>query len=690
MPFLIQYKKLILCSLVLMVSVQLRCQIPPSTIAENAKYINPFICTANDHGQTDPSAGVPFGMAKPCADTYPLGHAGYNYNSNKILGFSNTRISGVGCDGAGGNIRIFPSVIGDTTLQSLKSDFFKETEVAKAGYYYVKLKNNIAVELSATRNTAFHQYNFPKTSKPILVIDLSSSFNGKAQEHHQIHDNGIISGWVSGKNVCNKGNYKFYFAIKTTREFYAAEEINSKICLKYKSQEDNSILLKCALSVVSRQHAVNNLKESDSYSFENVVKKAYSEWNKKANVIKVETENDTLKRIFYSHLFHALQTPFSVSEEDGSYKGSNARIYSNSGKRYFHGWSVWDTFRTKLPLFTLLYPEDLSEMMGSVKELYKQGKPQWASETEPFITVRTEHSVIALLDAYKKGLLNFSLEEIYPLLEKEISGLSFKTPDNVLELSYDIWALAQISKELNKADEYKYYLKKAHQYKNIWIEKFKYMDDRSDIMHGDGLYEGTLWQYRWFVPFDIDGLQALVGGKKDFEEQLDYFFKEELFNIGNQPDIQTPYLYNYTASPWKTQQLINKILTRETNNWYGTHHKLKTPVTKKVFTDTPEGYIAEMDDDAGTMASWFIWSSIGLYPICPGEPVLAITSPLFNRTVIKTKSEDLEIIAHNLTKKAIYIQKITLNGEPLENFFISFNKIKNGGKLELFMSEKPY
>ncbi|OQY00307.1 MAG: hypothetical protein B6I20_08945, partial [Bacteroidetes bacterium 4572_117] len=154
-------------------------------------------------------------------------------------------------------------------------------------------------------------------------------------------------------------------------------------------------------------------------------------------------------------------------------------------------------------------------------------------------------------------------------LQNEVDRLSFETPDKILESSYDLWAMAKIAEKLGHTEDAKIYLAKAHEYEKVWDEKFKVMGKDADIMGGAGLYQGTLWQYRWFVPFDIKGIQKKLGGKQIFEDQLDYFFDNNLYNVGNQPDIQVPFLYNYTNSPWKTQRLVHKILTKPTINRYG-------------------------------------------------------------------------------------------------------------------------
>ncbi|WP_421918736.1 GH92 family glycosyl hydrolase [Marinifilum sp.] len=654
---------------------------------DNAQYIDPFICTADDHGQTDPAAGIPFGMIKPCPDTDPIAHSGYDYSANEIVGFSHTRFSGVGCRGVGGNIRVLPFIKRDSIPHKLA--YRKESEIAKPGYYSVVLDGNIKTELSATGKLAFHKYTFPASNQSGLSIDLASSFAGHISEEHQVDEEGIISGKVESVNVCRLGKYSFYYAFYLDKETKTLTKDGSKLYYSFASKENEIIKAYCAVSIISAEQAIKNLKSEKYLPFEEVKELAYKQWNDLVNIVDVETTNESLKRLFYTHLYHATQSPFLISEEDGSYRGSDGLIYKTGSSPYFHGWSIWDTFRSKLPLLSFLYPERYSEMMNSIGELYKQGKPDWATETEPFVTIRTEHSIVVLLEAHRKGLLSYSLDEIYPFLKKEAEELPFKSPDNVLESSFDLWAMSEIAKDLGYEEDAKEYLSKAMDYRKIWKEKFMVMGENSDIMHGDGLYEGTLWQYRWFVPFDIDGIQDLLGGKEIFENQLDYFFENELFNMGNQPDIQVPYLYAYTNSPWKTHRLVNTLLTEETNNWYGTHKKWEKPLTRKIFADSPKGYIKEMDDDAGTMSAWYVWSAMGFYPVHPGDTEMVITAPQFDKMSIALPNGKLEIETKRASEKSIYIQKVVFNGEELNSCFIDFNQLIKGGRINIELGDQP-
>ena len=159
----------------------------------------------------------------------------------------------------------------------------------------------------------------------------------------------------------------------------------------------------------------------------------------------------------------------------------------------------------------------------------------------------------------------------------------------------------------------------------FYAEKFRDIDpERFDVMHGDGLYEGTLWQYRWAVPFDLEALCGEAGGKEKLLGQLEYFFEHELYNQGNQPDIHAPYIFGRLGLPDLTRRWVNKLLTKPLNHWYGTHRKWEKPYHGKAFRPVPEAYIPEMDDDDGTMAAWYVFSALGMYPLTP--PVSQVTN----------------------------------------------------------------
>ncbi|OQY00308.1 MAG: hypothetical protein B6I20_08950 [Bacteroidetes bacterium 4572_117] len=355
--------------------------------SKKSDFVDPFMCTSSEHGHTDPAAAVPFGMAKPAPDSDPLGYSGYDFSAKKVLGFSNTRFSGVGCRGVGGNIRILPFVISDDTSaipKSLKLD--KNTEKASVGYYSVSLENKVKVSLTATNQVAFHKYTFPESENAGLFIDLASSFVGHNYQEHLVDEAGIVSGKISSRNICNKGDYTLYFALSTDKKDSKIISNNSKIKIEFSAQKNEEVLVRCALSVVSAENAKTKLKKQANVPFDVVHKNAINKWEEILQVVDVETKDSVVKRMFYTHLYHATQTPFIIQDQDGQYRGSDGKLYKTKQKNHFHGWSVWDTFRTKLPLFSLFYREHYIDMMTSLSELYKQGKVDWSTPTEPYKT----------------------------------------------------------------------------------------------------------------------------------------------------------------------------------------------------------------------------------------------------------------------------------------------------------------
>ncbi len=209
-------------------------------------------------------------------------------------------------------------------------------------------------------------------------------------------------------------------------------------------------------------------------------------------------------------------------------------------------------------------------------------------------------------------------------------------------------------------------------------------------MHGDGLYEGTLWQYRWFVPFDMKGVMEMMGGKEAFTGQLEQFFDNNLYNHGNEPDVHVPFLFNLTDKPWLSQKMVNQILTKEITQNYGTHVKWKVPYMGRIYKADPVGYMPEMDDDVGTMSAWYVLASMGIYPLCVGEPVYTLTAPVFPSVTFQLPGKkSFRILASNLTEENFYIRQAFLNGKELTRSWITHEEIVKGGTLELILGSTP-
>jgi putative alpha-1,2-mannosidase len=650
-------------------------------------YVNPFMCTAGDHGQMDPAASVPFGMIKPGPDTYPGNHSGYNYDDQIIQGFSHNRLSGVGCNGAGGNLRMLP-IVGKTASNSIS--LYKNTEQAEPGYYKVQLSNNIIAELTATNQTAFHRYVYPASDSAGMMIDIGSSFAGTFSYEKEFHNKQEFSVRVSARNVCGIGRYTVYYHVWCSKAFTNIELSDRVFALNFKTKKNEIVQFHVTTSSISCDDAKTEwVSVTKSLSFEEVKRTASDSWDIMLSKIKVEGK-DEYKRIFYTHLYHTFLNPVKTQNRYGLFKGTDGELHQAEGYTHYNGWSVWDNFRNKFSLYALIMPDISNDFANSLVSLYKHGMPYWSGYNEPVPTVRTEHTVVVLLDLYRRGIVNFDIKPMYQRLTAEINNITAKSPDSRLELAYDYWALSEFAGILELKEDQKLYYQKAMEYKSTWEKKFFNITDNFDVMHAEGLYEGTLWQYQWHVQFDIPGLIELMGGKDAFTERLEYYFDNNLHNHGNQPDIHVPFMFNFSTKPWLTQKWVNKILTKEMVQHYGTHVKWKEPYIGRIYKDTPDGYFPEMDDDDGTMSAWYVLSAIGFYPVLVGDPVFQLTSPIFDKVTIKLpENKEFVIKVTGLSDDSFYIRKATLNGKDHPQNVISHQDIINGGVLEFDLNDTP-
>jgi predicted alpha-1,2-mannosidase len=421
-----------------------------------------------------------------------------------------------------------------------------------------------------------------------------------------------------------------------------------------------------SLSPISVEQAgKDGQQQLANHSFEQIRQRAREQWSRVLEKVRV-SGNETYKKIFYTHLYHSYLAPFNLTSADGTYQSANGQVYPARDYTYYYGWAIWDNFRTQLPLLSLLEPRISRDIGKSLVSLYGQGKHDWPVDTEPYLNVRTEHALIVLLDLYRKGLLAASdLQKAYGAIKEESKAFPFsghggnKAPalDSYLEMSYDEWGIAQLAKALKQEKDHTYYRTKSGQYKKVWDQHFKVMGDSSDIIEAKGLYEGTYWQYRWFVPHDVAGIISMLGGPDEFARQLAYFFDNNLYNHANQPDIQAPFMFHFAGKPWLTQKYVNQILTKEMVQRYGPHAMFEKPYVGKVYKATPDGYVPEMDDDVGTMSAWYMLGAMGIYPACVGEPYYLLNAPLFEQITLRLENgKTFAIEAKNLSEQNFYIQ----------------------------------
>ena len=645
------------------------------SVAQNTKYVNLFIGTSGDNGQVAPGAAAPFGMVCVCPDNDPRSHAGYDYAVTKVSGISVNRLSGVGCSGGGGNLRIRP------VAPSQELHIKKSREKATPGYYSTAFTNGIKTELTATNAMAVERYKFPRSLSAALWIDFASTFEDVATCHYKRISETCIEGYVQAKNVCGHGCYKLYFSLNTSQPFQLEEQKETTACLTF-GKKVRSVEVRIGLSALSSELASWECARWEKMDFEDVKSRTADQWEKQLSAIDVKGGKKDDRVIFYTSLYRTYLSPADVSSPDGAYLGTDGKVYISEDFRYYSNWSLWDTFRTKFPLLVLTEPAKMRDMATSLIHLYATGKKDWSTGFESTPTVRTEHAVILLLDAYRKGITNLDFRKGYAGMKQEMERLPMRSHDQKMESAYDLWAMAKIAEIIGeKADSEQYRQRSVSLFEETWKKEFMNVTPAFEVMKNNGLYQGTRWQYRWAAPQYIDKMIEWVG-QDSLRLQLTYFFDHHLYNQGNEPDIHVPYLFNRLGAPEKTQQIVRSLMTEPMIHKYGGNSEFKTPYLGKAFKNAPEGYSPEMDEDDGTMSAWYVFGAMGFYPLLVGDEYYDLTSPLFDRVLLRlTNGNVLTIQTEGRKKKDAPIKSIHFNGKKIADYRISHNELIKGGEL---------
>ncbi len=703
-------------------------------------FVNPFIGTGG-HGHTYPGAVVPFGLVQLSPDNPTAGwdwSSGYHYSDSIIAGFSHTHLSGTGigdlCD-----ILFMPIALPeevtpkDLAASKFQSRFNHKNESASPGYYSVLLNDyNIKAELTATRRTGIHRYTFPKNMSSAIVVDLgySKNWDSPTEGYIKIIDKSTIAGYRYSTGWAKDQRVYFYAKFSEMFDDYSlisadtiltnASEVNhKKVKGIFQFNTSENLIVKVDISPVSIESAKIDFEtEAGLLSFDEIRSNAEDEWENHLSKIIIQTDDENLKTVFYTAMYHAMLTPTLFSDVNGFYRGADKKIYKAEGYDKYTVLSLWDTFRAWHPLTTIILQERVNDFINSMLSFYREygllpDWELWGNETNTMIGY---HAIPVIADAVLKGFSGFDIQEAFEAMKKtamqdsrgvnhykQYGFIPFDKEDEsvskTLEYVFDDWCIAQTAKYLNNEDDHKYFSERAGFYKNLfdadinfmrgkdsegnWREPFNalYAEHRKD-----DYTEGNAWQYTWFVPHDIKGLIALFGGKEKFIEKLDLLFLLDSviegvkvspdisgligqYAHGNEPGHHIPYLFNYVGQPWKTQQRVNEIL-------------------RTLYNHTPEGLCG--NEDCGQMSAWYIFSALGFYPVNPSNGIYMIGSPLFEMAEIAIDEERKFVItATDVSEKNIYVQSIKLNDEPLERSYIFHDEIMKGGTLEFIMGDKP-
>ena len=697
----------------------------PTTKALKSKplidYVNPFIGTGG-HGHTYPGATMPFGMMQLSPDTRLDGWdgcSGYHYSDEYIYGFSHTHLSGTGVSDYGDillmptNETIFNN--GADGKSGYRSKFSHKKEVAEAGYYKVHLEDtNIDVELTVSKRSGIHKYQFPSSENQIVILDLEHRDEILESKIEWV-DKNRIQGYRHSKAWAT--NQKLFYSMVFSHPFELIkfkENENLKASLNFKNPNNEPVYVKIGISAVDIEGAKNNLeKEIGNKSFEEVKKEAQQAWTKQLEKIVVESDNEDYKTNFYTSMYHAMIAPNLYQDIDGRYRGMDLKIHQTKEFNYYTVFSLWDTYRATHPLYTIIEQERTNDFINTFLAKYDEGgiMPIWDLSANYTGCMIGYHAVPVIADAYLKGIQGYDAEKAlqamkhsatrdklglesykslgYIPVEKESESVS-----KTLEYAYDDWTIAQMAKKMNKSEDYKAYIKRAQNYKNILDPKSQFMRGRFrntwfapfDPYEVNFNYtEANAWQYSNYVPQDISGYIKLLGGKLVLEKNLDTLFKAEAetsgrhqaditgligqYAHGNEPSHHMAYLYNFVGKPHKTQEKIQQILTEQ-------------------YTNSPDGISG--NEDCGQMSAWYIFSSLGFYPVTPGSNQYIIGKPLFNKASFNLENGKVFTVqAKNLSDKNMYIKEAFLNEKSLNRTYITHEEIVNGGTLVFEMIDTP-
>jgi len=695
-----------------------------------SRLVNPFIGTGG-HGHTFPGATMPHGMVQLSPDTRLDGWdgcGGYHYSDSFIYGFSHTHLSGTGVSDYG-DILIMPGNGKPSPDNKIYgSSFSHKNESAHAGSYQVTLADdNIRAELTATARTGIHRYTYSTSADNNLVIDLFHR-DEVIGSSIKFEDSITVTGmrrsraWATDQYV--------YFVMKLSQPMAAsgiwesnkelspgikefAGSKNLKAWMKFNLASDNQLMVKVAISAVSIEGARANMEhEIPGWDFEKVLNNARAEWNKELSKIEIETDDKTVERIFYTALYHTAIVPNINMDVDGQYRGRDLKIHQANDFTNYSVFSLWDTYRGAHPLYTIIDQQRTTDYIKTFLTQYQQGGrlPVWelaSCETECMIGY---HSVPVIYDAYSKGIKGFDHSLALKAMQHSATMNHFGLPSymmngvitmndehesvsKTLEYAYDDWCIAMFAKSLREAEIYKQFIRRSQYYKNTFDPRTGFM---RPLKNGDWLKpfdprevnnnftEANSWQYSFYMPHDIQGYIQLIGGVKKFENQLNGLFsapsqttgrdQSDITGLigqyahGNEPSHHIIYLYNYTSTPYKTQQLVSKVM-------------------REFYLDSPDGLIG--NEDCGQMSAWYILSALGFYPVTPGSGYYEIGSPLVKRATINLENGKKFIITREGEERSIFIDHIELNGKPHNKLSLDHSVLMKGGQIKFSMSDKP-
>lgn len=723
-------------------------------------YVDPYIGSIGHLlTATTPDVQMPRGMIRVIPATTP--GIRDTYLADKIFSFSTISLSNDFSRGHGGFSIMATTGEPESEVAACASRFDHTNEIATPYYYAVTLEDHhIEAEYSVSTHSAIYRFTYPETGKANIVIRLA-----RGAEYKLLEDR-VLEG---SQDYPRGGDprRKLYFHAEFHRpvlQFGCLESDGFQAGTGTKAGEriaffatwpalrEKQVLLKVGYSFLShKQAAINLQQEISGWDLEAIKNRGRQVWNEALGRIQVTGGSEKERTMFYTALYRVFgRKTTNISEYGRYFSGLDYQVHDTADHDFYQLGESWGSFRSLFPLGLILEPERQNDLVRSYLRMYEQ--KGWLGDAALESRVMTGwHETCTIADAYRKGFRDYDVEKVYEALKKNLMQAT-KIPwrngpatelDRVylqkgffpalalgqkewvpqvdrfekrqavavtLESCIDDWCLAQLAKALNQTDDYRYFLQRSLNYRNLWDDRIGFMapktadgdwvfDEKQPLdpiwsggQGGRDYYtETNAWTYTFHVPHDVPGLISLMGGKEPFVKKLDALFTEQFggkgakfdylkqfpdstgligqYNHGNQPGFHIAYLYNYAGKPWMTQKRVRDIL----NLWYN---------------DGPLGICG--DEDEGELSSWYVFSAMGFYPVCPGNPSYDIGSPLFQTVKINLgNGRTFTIEAQEVSEKNKYIQSATLNGRPLSRPWFTHQEMTSGGRLVLRMGRAP-
>ncbi|MBK8845725.1 MAG: GH92 family glycosyl hydrolase [Bacteroidetes bacterium] len=691
-------------------------QKPEYKIRNFSQYVMPMVGTGG-HGHTFPGAAYPFGMVQLSPDTRLDGWdgcSGYHHSDSLIYGFTHTHLSGTGCLDYG-DILIMPfSQKYEIPNTAYASSFNHATELATPGYYSVQLnKHNIKAELTVTPRTGMHRYTYAMDNNGIL-IDLAHRDEVLDSWIELVNDT-VIRGYRNSKSWAT--DQRIYFYLISSEPFdksfiYRNDSImdgnrlegkNLKAALYFKNKNNKQVLFKVGISGVSCNGALLNLKtENPLWNFDKIKEQAALAWNTELSKIEIEADQQVMNN-FYTAFYHCMIHPNLNNDVDGSYRGRDMNVYADKQHNLYTVFSLWDTYRALHPLLTLIDKKRTGDFINTFLHQYEEGKllPVWELSSNETFCMIGFHSVPVIVDAYFKDVTSFDINKALAAAKQSAdttlygryffnsnlylsNAIEHESVSKTLEYSYDNWCIAQLAKRMHSMRDTPIYTKRSLSYRNLFDYKTKFIRGRDNgswhtpfiPSEVNNYYtEANAWQYHFYVPHDITNFMKMHGGVGAFAAKLDSLFTAPMalkgrqqaditgligqYAHGNEPSHHMAYLFNYVGQSYKTQYYTNRIC-------------------KEMYNPQPDGLCG--NEDCGQMSAWYVWSALGMYPVCPGSNQYVFGSPLVNKAVINLENgEQIEI--NTKGDASPYWNKVTLNKKIYGSSYITYEDVKNGCQL---------